>query len=441
MNMRFSCYAQPDGVTAQQYVGVISYTKKILGFISVTVYWTNWNVNSDPSVLPYDYFPGGEYPLPVDLKSTQFQAYGAKFNLQVNAEQSSFDFVPVASALDIGSGNTALSKTDYLTRYVGAYPPVAPKNSPFSSYTTAYGSSSNNNEQHIQITQRNGDWVYNQLMGTPVVSNCSFMCPSNNILINGPAALCSSTVYNLQNLGSAPNTTVAWTASPTGIVTIVPGGTQATLTANSLGTVTLSASISNSTSDCALTVTKQITSGNPPTPGITIRSIEPLNHGTQMDVTVNTTASTPYLWYVNSALVFTAYSTNATINGGNNCNVTNTLKVSVSNTCGASTASTTYQRPCTGPNFIVSPNPATGVITVSTTTSGNQNVFASKETTQSKIYQLKVLDQTGNIIKQVNYNQGIITTNVDLSNLPNALYTIQVYDNIGWTSQQVVILK
>jgi hypothetical protein len=161
-NMQFTCNAQPEyEVSAQQYVGKISYTKNLFGFIPITSYLTNLSATSDPSILPYDYFPGGEESsLTTAPTSSAFGfPYLGNYNIQVNAFQPSFCFVPTTSALDIGKGTTALNEADFLTPYIGAFPPLPPKNSPFAYYTTAftpYDTAKNNNEQHINIEARNG---------------------------------------------------------------------------------------------------------------------------------------------------------------------------------------------------------------------------------------------------------------------------------------------
>ena len=171
----------------------------------------------------------------------------------------------------------------------------------------------------------------------------------------------------------------------------------------------------------------------PSTPGISINGIEPLNHGTQMDVSVSTSAPAPYLWYVNGSLVYTAYSTSATINGGNNCNQTNTLTVQVSNGCGSNSTSTTYSRPCSSfaSALAVSPNPAARAVTVS--------VIDNKEKqTNDNIYQVRIIDKLGIVRKIVRSPGGVKTMQVDIGSLSNDVYIVQVYDNGGWTSKRIM---
>jgi hypothetical protein len=203
----------------------------------------------------------------------------------------------------------------------------------------------------------------------------------------------------------------------------------------------------------------------PPTPGITISGIEPLNFGTQMDVRVTTTAPAPYLWYVNGTLVFTASSTSATINGGNNCNVLNTLMVKVANSCGGgtATASTNYTRSCGSGHFAISPNPAKGMITIDASAATDEELQAVPLSMQNKtagnlgagnlstgslaaglgnkIYEVKIVDQFGHIRKVFSYPSGIAMTNVDLGGLETGLYIVQIYNKRSWVSQKLMVTK
>ena len=148
----FTLNAQPDGVAALQYSGKITYQKKLLYLININYTISSVSVTSSPSILPYDYFPGGEEFTTnfVTLTNGSNQNILTKYNLTVSAQQPSFCFVPVASALDIGKGVTALTKADYLTAYIGAIPPKGTKSSPFSGgHTTGFSivaGSANNNE-------------------------------------------------------------------------------------------------------------------------------------------------------------------------------------------------------------------------------------------------------------------------------------------------------
>jgi len=63
----------------------------------------------------------------------------------------------------------------------------------------------------------------------------------NTPIISGTPAFCSSTTYTATNL--LPNTTVTWSVSPTGIVSLAPSGNQVTVTKISQGFATLTATV------------------------------------------------------------------------------------------------------------------------------------------------------------------------------------------------------
>lgn len=260
-NLQFTCNAQPDGVKEQQFIGKISYTKNVLNLFSITTNIINMSVASDPSILPYDYFPGGEYPVDLGLTGSSsnsanlIQAAFGKYNITVNANQQSFCFVPTPSALDLGKGTVALTEADYLTPYVGAQPPPAPKNTPFSAFVTAFNTtSSNTNEDHIEISGLNGDWVNDELTGLPTPGNCTAFCNYAGQII-GDAHVCMSNPYYISSL--PPNATVNWYASPSGILIMNPSVTTSsnaatTVTEIGSGAVTLEAEIN--TASCGAPV-------------------------------------------------------------------------------------------------------------------------------------------------------------------------------------------
>lgn len=176
-NFDFAVNAQADGVSNQVYKGSIIYTKKILWFIPVSSVITNRSYNANASTFPYDNFPGGYFDLKAagfDLNNSTNQNVFYKYNITAS-NQASFNFVPTASALDIGSNEVILTKVDYLARYIGATPPAPPKNTPFDNFITAFNNDKVN-EQHIAIERRNGDWMAAELNGNTPSANCSVYC-------------------------------------------------------------------------------------------------------------------------------------------------------------------------------------------------------------------------------------------------------------------------
>ena len=81
-----------------------------------------------------------------------------------------FSFIPTPSSLDIGKGNINLNDNDYKLAYVGATPPVAPKNSSFANFSTDFDKVNPNtsNKTHISFNSRNGEWLAKELNINPI---------------------------------------------------------------------------------------------------------------------------------------------------------------------------------------------------------------------------------------------------------------------------------
>jgi len=262
--------------------------------------------------------------------------------------------------------------------------------------------------------------------------------------MNGSGILCSgSSTYSVTGLPCSA--TVAWSVSPSGLVSLTPNGSSATITQLGNGNITLTATI---TSSCSVSpLTKGIIIGQAPAVNITdtlyscigsmrpwILTATPSSYGSNWD------------WYVsylgqNSSIYFnfTGYPTTyCSVTGGgivglnytDLCGVPRTTTISVYSTCG------------NGQNdVIVAPNPTAGNLTVSTANSPQTKTETTANSGQRMIYQIKIVSQSGAVLKQFEYPSGIITTNLDVSSLPNGIYTMQVYDNVTWNSQQIDIVK
>ncbi len=53
------------------------------------------------------------------------------------------------------------------------------------------------------------------------------------------------------------------------------------------------------------------------------------------------------------------------------------------------------------------------------------------------IYQIKVIDQVGNVKKQYKYS-GVSNTVISLKGLTDGMYTIQAFDGTTWSSTKVI---
>ena len=440
-NFDFYVNAQADGYSNQVYHGKITYTKTILWLIPVTVTLTNRNYTSNAATLPYDYFPGGYYSLAsagFDLNNSSAQNIFYKYNIIAN-NQPTLNFVPTVSALDIGSNNVALTKSDYLTRYVGAMPPAAPKNTPFQNFITAFNNS-RVNEQHISFESRNGDWIAAELNSQMPSANCSSSCDLSTI--NGDASVChTSNPYSIPNLPTG--STVYWSATPNLVTFSCNPCSTPTATSTGNGTITITSTIQNSCGSIVLTK-PSIVVGAPTITNIAYSMNGGCNGTYQtwsLAASANTAVST-WLWTVDNPNSGSWYiyhpnsaSTFVDVSGGGGISVTAT------NACGSSKQGVTIYSNCGHSNAIIaSPNPTSSDLTVSLTQPLSTSTASTNSKTQTPkmIYQVLVADQAGNVRKQFNYSAGVNSTKINLTGLLSGTYTIVVFDGTDWNGVQVI---
>ena len=259
-NVEFNAKSIPYGTGNQIYKGRISYTKKLFKIFgwapTITVNITNAQKDQPAGVLPIDHYAGGRYD------TTLFTA-GATLPAGIYIRDR-FNFIPTTSALDIGKGNVPLNDSDFKMAYVGATPPIAPKNSPFANFSTDFEKFNPNasNKTHISFNSRNGEWLAKELNIAPITTNCSYMCASTQI--TGADLICTSATYTAPSGGTFNNWTITQGSS---LVTLTGNGTpNVTLTAlpDASGAVTLSLTMGDNGAKCGnITISKTIWVGTP----------------------------------------------------------------------------------------------------------------------------------------------------------------------------------
>ncbi|WP_445721702.1 T9SS type A sorting domain-containing protein [Flavobacterium sp.] len=236
------------------YHGSIKYKKKVFWFIPVSITVTELDINQPSGVLPYDIYGGGNQKSPTN-------------NIPLdNIVSNNFGFIPTASSLDIGKGTTVINDIDYRKSYVGALPPVLPKNSPFQNFVTHFDqfNHNNNNSKHISFNRRNGNWLRTELNTTITdeYTNCAYICSSDKI--EGNNIICTTANYSAPNGVPFYNWTITQGSN---LVTLTGNGTpNITLTAlpNQSGQVLLSLSMGDDGAKCGnITLTKSIWVGKP----------------------------------------------------------------------------------------------------------------------------------------------------------------------------------
>lgn len=378
----------------QIYSGNITYKKKILWFIPVSVNLVNETQPQPFGVLPYDVYGGGAYT----IENYLGDLFDQLPTIENNGTFGRYDFIPTASSLDIGSGAVTINDQDYRMEYIGANPPPTPKNSPFDNFVSHFDQNNpqNNNSEHISFNRRNGDWLATELAGNDALSDdCTFRCDDGEI-ISGPSLICSTGSYSL----SIDVTSVTWDLIPASAGTITPNpsdNTQITID-KSLGyngSVTLIANIV--TNGCGSpSVVKTIHFGVP-TGTASISGDADLYPGPTDSAYFlvnlsNVNASETVTWSVYSGSFQNAnlYFTKQTYNNPNSVVImanqntpegTYYVRAEISNACGSMSASRSFYLneggdpqfyPRIANNYNVYPNPSKDIVNIALISNKNE---------------------------------------------------------------------
>ena len=459
-NFDFAVNAQADGSSNQVYKGKITYTKKVLWVIPATVTITNKSYNSNPTTLPYDYFPGGYYDLSAagfNLQNSSYQNILIKYAVTAS-NQPTFNFVPTTSALDIGNGAVSLGKSDFLTSYVSSNPPAVPKNTPFNNFITAFNGGSNN-EQHISIERRNGDWIADELNGNIPIADCSTYC---NLQISGSSCLKTSSQYSIPVVLNS-NTSVTWRVS-SNIVTLQPNGNQVTVNQAGHGIVTLYADV---TSSCgSFTISKKL---DVDVPYVTI---DISSSGSYSELPANYTLSD-----YNSVCNYQNVNLNMYITGastsswskvssnptnlyweqtGNNLgfyfyNVGQSAlyRITATNSCGTTSKNYGFKSiDCSGGGggcevYAASPNPASESIdiTVPNIPPPPTCDVTAAQLAQSDITEVTIYDQSGTMKRKLNYSAKTKKVHINLNGLKTGIYIFEIGNKAHKERKQIVVTQ
>jgi hypothetical protein len=272
------------------------------------------------------------------------------------------------------------------------------------------------------------------------------------------APVCSSQSYSINS--SWP---VSWSVAPAGIASLSASGNSATLTKIADGFVTLTASLTGTDGRIYPVSIPSIQVGNP---HISILSTK--TNGAAFLATAGKIPGATYAWYLNGNLETgqTYYTCTDLID----CGVTSHLYATATTACGVSQTPTvgifikcngggtqsiasdsltgkaaiysldkgstswSGKQPANGPSniFAAYPNPTTGNVRIS-----RSNVAAG----DAKIYMIRVVNLTGEVRKELQYTKGVTEADINISDLENGLYIVQLYDNRSWEAHKVVLLK
>jgi hypothetical protein len=459
--------ALANGGGNQVYYGNIKLTKKVLWLVPVSINIANKSYNAPTGLLPLDTYPGGFYTLdfanqPGSVSQDWMFNYNNSFYIQRR-----FSFISTTSSLDIGQGNTVLTNANYMARYIGATPPIAPLNSPFANFATAFNQDGSewifdntnnrrlNNEPHEWLFIRNANWLADEMNGVNTVrANCEAFCA--NGAITGNTTICTSQTL-IAPFGNG--VTYNWSVGNTSLVTLAPNGNTVLITRNGTanGQTTVTVNISGDCGNTTLIIPIIVGKG--------------ANAITFNQCIINCDAG-PYLyanivpvpgatncnWYYkdmsnpSNPFVFledAMFGTDWPLRRGNR---NYTIRAEVITPCGNLIGDYVVFAPsCTGLAVAASPNPTTGNINLTFSVISDTTTVASKNSGQP-LAPVRSLKSTGKtIISLFEFNTSSLAKqwirneidskryNFNLAGLRKGLYVLQVdRDNQTITTKIIV---
>ncbi len=474
--------ALASGGGNQVYHGQISYTKKVLWLLPVTLNITNRTYNAPSGLLPFDTYPGGFYTVtignqPGSVSRDWMFSYDNTFSIQRR-----FAFIHTTSALDVGEGNTTITNTEYMNRYPSGTPQAAPFQIPFDNFNTAYNQNpitinkidddnnviwqftSTGDEPHEGLYIRSANWLAQELNGNAGVS-CIAACQS--LSISGPDFVCTtSDPYTIPGIPAGAS--VTWQVSPAYATPNTTPALQTTLTrqGSSNGNAVLTATITNPCGGSNIVLTKNIIvgTGNPVTgtynsptdpvePMLTTppRVLPEYENEACIAFVTNITfpAGATVSWYCGSCpvgVIWYQIGNNAFVNFSALNQVVD-LSVTVTTACGSKGTGYRFRnvtmascgiQPLSEPveelrtatGISLSPNPAHTSLTVQLT--GDAAV-----TNGSGTREIQLTDKTGRVIRRYNYAAGKQIT-LDVSALRPDVYYIRVFDGKQWQGKAFI---
>lgn len=205
----------------------LKYIKKFLWIANITHTFYSHVKTMPADMIPYDIMPGSYYKLQQELN----------FNGIISGSMvNKIMFIPTVSALDIGRGETQLTRSDYEKEYDMTFLPQAPKDTPFDAFYIC-----ENSTNHIHINDNIGKFIATQM----------------SIGLEGPAIVTTGSRFSIRN--NTHNVSVSWESTDPSLVEINQNGE---ITTYGHGFVTIKAHCTIDGED--ITLTKDIMSELPP---------------------------------------------------------------------------------------------------------------------------------------------------------------------------------
>ncbi|MBN9349145.1 MAG: S8 family serine peptidase [Chitinophagaceae bacterium] len=253
--------------------------------------------------------------------------------------------------------------------------------------------------------------------------------------ITGTDFLCTSSTYSINNLpqGSIVN----WGSSNNNIATISPTG-LATKVGNGTVTFTATINIPNRCGGQIILTKPNVVVGTPVPLGINGPSHDLCYDGRTSEIAwfyvVNPINSLTYYWQIDgqgagigSSIRVDAFRWDV---GNHQIRVR-----SYSSACGYSAwyTSSFIVIDCSSNRFTVSPNPSSDNINISV---NNSMKYVSK---QIEVREVELIDKMGSTRYKKQFGNGLTSANISVSNLPNDIYTLRIFDGEVWHSYKISI--
>ena len=441
-------YALPTAGSTNKIARVYTINNlKLFGFINIFKQLYDNTAYAPGTHLAVDGVPGSNYPLlNVDALNQLTSLPIFKVNLYVsfplgpflggyfglyayNAGVSyNFTFVSTASALDASPYSTPIFSQKYVNGTNQSYPSSSET---FIAQETVQNNPSLTNNVHIRFTARNSRWLFNEMENLNNPENCSSDC-SNPYYLSGNSPICTSGIYSIPGLQRGA--TVSWNIPQTSIANPNPtaGSQTTTVTKVSDGIATLTATI---TACGSTTTASKIIAVGKPKPGIiTFPLIDPTFGRIQATVDPVPDAKL-YNWYKNGILVSTYHGTFAIIPISKTaCNIEYDISIEAINSCGTSLQSHANAFvPCAN-YYMISPNPATSDVTVST------NESKMQRTSNNTFDEVRIYNSKGSLKKYYKFNK-VDNAKINFDDLTNGIYFVEIVNGAYKEKIQLLIQK
>jgi hypothetical protein len=439
---------------------------RILG-ISINITRANLAVNSPANMLPWDGAPGGMQDATAyagGLPNADFE-FGSFLQFSIQSDLGNrFCFVPTVSALDIEN----VTATTLFSPYNSGFSPGNPAR--VANYIANFNTFGAVNSPHPTFTDRNSQWMYNNMENLPNGTvGCNTGCRPNQGIILGDFATnaCLGATANFSIRGFPPGSTYNWT-SPAGLTISGQGTSQitATRTGGFLTELNLEVATPCGTFDYqriipALTVdnlsgtvyyTDRTSGMTEQIPASSVNGVCPQG---EVLLTPDITATVTNVTQTNGNFTSTWWFDSGGIHFFSdflNFDQWPSFEVTYNYGCG-STVNTFHfwEANCMSP-FMISPNPASTQLTIKAPTPMQSMTTppppgarmskapqkANKPATAPLIHQLAMIDISGKeVVRKVIAPASTYT--FDVAAMPAGMYIVRIYDGKQWHSQKVIV--